>query len=45
MRLIDELIVATDNALIIVNDFFDGSFFTIITPPRIVFIVVNSILF
>ena len=45
MRLIDELIVVADNVLIIVNDFLEGSFFTIITPPRIVFIVDNSILF
>ena len=45
MRLIDELIAVADNVLIIVNVFLVGSFFTIITPPRIVFIVVNSILF
>lgn len=44
MRLIEELMVVADNALIIVNDFLEGSFFTIITPPRIVLIVVNSIL-
>ena len=44
MRLIEELMVVADNVLIIINDFLEGSFFTIITPPRIVFIVVNSIL-